>query len=418
MTAVEIAQLDVLNESTVSTAIGQMGSQEVTRLIITDKFGIAIYDSSYPASSHSTLVLFPEVFQALQEKDVFSSLYNDGVILSRAAVPVYSNGVLTGCVYMMEHDTTQGALIQSLIRNIFSITVALEIVIIFFSLISASAFSSRLRRILASMRVVREGDYTQRVKIKGNDELAVLGTEFNELTYRLQTSEERRRQFVSDASHELKTPLASIKLLTDSILQNDMDIATIREFVSDIGNEADRLNRMSHKLLTLSKLDAEDHVDGEVIHMLPTLDRVARMLSANAKSNKVTLLMNVRTDCVICIPEDDLYQIAFNLVENSIKYNQAGGKVFISLFQDGQYAVLQVRDTGVGIPEAAIGHIFERFYRVDKARSRKTGGSGLGLSIVSNIVERNNGTIQVESTVGKGTTFTVRFPICTQESET
>ena len=109
--------------------------------------------------------------------------------------------------------------------------------------------------------------------------------------------------------------------------------------------------------------------------------------------------------------EDDLYQIIFNLVENSIKYNVPGGAVFISLQIVDDNAVIQVQDTGVGIPEDALEHVFERFYRVDKARSRTTGGSGLGLSIVRNMVERNQGSIQVESTVGKGTTFTLTFPI-------
>ena len=119
---------------------------------------------------------------------------------------------------------------------------------------------------------------------------------------------------------------------------------------------------------------------------------------------------DLHTDSQVLIQEDDLYQIAFNLAENGIKYNVPGGKLSISLHCQEDNAILRVSDTGMGIPPEAIGHVFERFYRVDKARSRQSGGSGLGLAIVRSIVERNNGQIHLQSTLGKGTVFTVEFP--------
>ena len=151
------------------------------------------------------------------------------------------------------------------------------------------------------------------------------------------------------------------------------------------------------------------------MYLSPTVDRVVRMLSALAQENNITIETDLANDSPILILEDDLYQIIFNLVENGIKYNTGGGKLTVSLHQNDDNAVLQVRDTGVGIPEDALEHIFERFYRVDKARSRKSGGSGLGLSIVRNMVERNHGQISVESKAGIGTTFTVTFPIFDME---
>ena len=238
-----------------------------------------------------------------------------------------------------------------------------------------------------------------------------MGHEFNDLTRRLRISEEKRSRFVSDASHELKTPLASIKLLTDSVLQNDMDMDTVREFVSDIGNEADRLNRMSQKLLTLSRGDSQPEKVFEVNYIIPTIDRVVQMLHNTAKENGVTIKKHFQTDSQILILKDDLYQIIFNLVENGIKYNNRDGELCITLSKNDNTAVISFADTGVGIPDESIEHIFERFYRVDKARSRSTGGSGLGLSIVKNIVERNNGTIYATSQLGKGSVFTVEFPI-------
>jgi len=411
VTASEIAALEVLSPSSVSDAISQMTTLKVSRLIITDQSGTAVYDSAERSSVLGEYVLLPEIVTASLGNKVFSWNYHAGTMLSRAAVPVYAYGTMIGCVYMTEYDTSQGLLLQSLLNNISSITFVLEILIMVFSLIFALMFSKRMEKILASMRIIRKGDYSHKVNLKGRDELAFLAAEVNNLTDRLQIAEAERRQFVSDASHELKTPLASIKLLSDSILQNDMDMDTTREFVGDIGNEADRLNRMTQKLLSLSKVDAALEQESEILNVAPTIRRVVRMLSGIAAKADITIELALTENCPILIVEDDLYQIAFNLVENGIKYNLPGGKLTVSLHRCDDNAILRFADTGVGIPEDAVGHIFERFYRVDKARSRKSGGSGLGLAIVRSMVERNQGQIQVESTLGQGSVFTVSFPI-------
>ena len=409
LAAAEIANLEVLNPSTAASAVNQMGSLRVTRLIITDQAGMAMYDS-LEVSTVGTYVLLPEVVNATKGNDVFSWQYHDGAMESRAATPVLSYGTLIGCVYMMEYDVDQGMLIRSLQNDVFAVTVVLELVVIIFSIGFSVAFSRRLHRILTSMRIIREGDYSHKVVMGGQDELTFLGDEFNDLTEKLQTSENKRRQFVSDASHELKTPLASIKLLSDSILQNDMDMDTVREFVEDIGSEAERLNRMSQKLLSLTRIESQQDGDCEIMYMKPTVERVMRMLEMLAAKNGITMELHPEGDSPILILEDDLYQITFNLVENGIKYNVPGGKLSIFLLRDGDNAIMRISDTGVGIPQESISHIFERFYRVDKARSRKSGGSGLGLAIVHNMVERNQGSIRVESAIGAGTTFTVTFP--------
>ena len=286
-----------------------------------------------------------------------------------------------------------------------------------FAIFFSNSFTKRLRKIMVSMRIIREGDYTHKVKMGGNDELTVLGNEFNDLVERLQISEQKRRNFVSDASHELKTPLASIKLLSDSILQNDMDSETVKEFVGDIGNEADRLNRMTQKLLSLTRIESQEDSDCEIVYISPTVDRVIRMLTGIADKNQITINTNIVQDSPILIIEDDLYQIIFNLVENGIKYNVPGGSLTVTLDRQDENAVVRVKDTGVGIPQESVGHVFERFYRVDKARSRKSGGSGLGLSIVRNMVERNSGKIAVESTVGEGSIFTLTFPVFDTEDD-
>ena len=409
LAADEISTLEVLNASTVSGIIGQMESLKSSRMIVTDQTGAALYDSS--GESAGSYALLPEILTALQGNDVFSSMYHDGVMDSRAATPISYYGTIVGCVYMTEHDATQGALIRSLQKNVLQITLWLEIAVVLFSLVFAARFSRRLRQIMNSMRIIQEGDYSHKVHIGGSDELTVLANEFNDLTNRLQTSEQKRSRFVSDASHELKTPLASIKLLSDSILQYDMDLETVREFVGDIGDEAERLNRMTAKLLSLTKAEGLPSAESEIIYMAPTVNRVARMLRQNAIQAGISFHLELLEDSPVLILEDDLYQIVFNLMENGIKYNLAGGSLTVRLSRREENAILEVSDTGMGIPEDAVEHIFERFYRVDKARSRATGGSGLGLAIVRTIVQRNRGEITVRSIPDQGTTFTVTFPV-------
>lgn len=411
----EISNLEVLNNATISELVDHMESLKSTRLLVTNQAGYVLYDSMDTAVD--TYALLPEILSAMGPNDrggygndVFYWKYQGGAMDSRAATPIVYYGTIIGCVYMTEYDTAQGALILSLQKTVLQITLILEIIVTLFSLAFSATFSQRLNKIMASMRIIQKGDYSHKVIMGGNDELTVLGNEFNDLTEKLQTSEQKRSRFVSDASHELKTPLASIKLLTDSILQNDMDMDTVREFVGDIGNEADRLNRMTAKLLSLTKVDGLLDTESEIIYMAPTVHRVHRMLAPMAKQSEISIFLQLEDDSTILILEDDLYQIVFNLMENGIKYNLPGGHLYVSLKRQGDNAVLQVRDTGMGIPEEAIGHVFERFYRVDKARSRQSGGSGLGLAIVRAIVQRNRGEIQVDSMPGQGTTFTVTFP--------
>ena len=410
LAAEEMGNADVLTAESAAETVSRLGGPDATRLVVTDTAGRVLYDS-LGTSQEASYALFPQIVRALGGTDVFCCHYEQGVIRSETAIPIVSYNAISGCVYMMDRDTDQGRFLQTLQGGILMISLLLEAFLILFSLTYAQRFSARLRKIMASMRIIQDGDYSHKVQLEGNDELAILGKEFNDLTDRLQISEEKRRQFVSDASHELKTPLASIKLLTDSILQYDMDPGTTREFVEDIGSEAERLNRMTLKLLALTKGElAASDADAEIIYMAPTVSRVAKMLSSIAKEQNIQIQLQLEEDSPVLVREDDLYQIAYNLVENGIKYNVPGGRLTVSLQRQEDLGILQVSDTGMGIPPESVDQIFERFYRVDKARSRQSGGSGLGLAIVRSMVERNGGEISLQSTVGKGSTFTVAFP--------
>lgn len=410
LAAEELEKLEDLTPESATGSLERISTLKTIELIVTTTDGYVIYSSS-DTTKPGQVFSVPQSADAANGQPAFTWAYKNGTLYSTSTSVILWGSSIQGYVYASEVDPHQGSLLRSIQMTLLSISILLEMSVIFFSAIFANVFSTRLNKIMASMRILRDGDYSHRLKMKGNDELTILAEEFNDLTERLFISENKRRQFVSDASHELKTPLASIKLLSDSILQNEMDIETIREFVGDIGDEAERLNRMSEKLLSLTRGEPDTANDTpSIIPMAPTVERVVKMLSSLAKTNGITIETDLANDIPILIHEDDFYQITFNLAENGLKYNIPGGKLVITLSHSDECGVLTVSDTGTGIPEDSLSHIFERFYRVDKARSRASGGSGLGLAIVKNMVERNQGTIRVKSTFGMGTTFTVEFP--------
>ena len=269
----------------------------------------------------------------------------------------------------------------------------------------------RITQLADGVRTVQRGDYSFRLTLAGDDELTELGREFNNLTERLETTEAQRRRFVSDASHELKTPLASIRLLSDSISQSaDMDSETMREFVTDIGSEAERLQRTTEKLLDLSRRDDGVQSDVTVVDLQQAVHGTLHLLRPLAAKSDVTLTCLMSDGVTVRASEDDIYHIVFNLVENAIKYNLPGGSVTVRVEARGEQSILSVADTGIGIPEADRPNIFNRFYRVDKARSREHGGSGLGLSIVHDAAALYGGTVTVDGVEPHGTRFTVTFP--------
>ena len=410
--------VDTLSSENVAQVMALLGSLNVNRVIITDGEGKALYDSLTTSSAKGQYVLFTEIVHALSGNDVFYSTYSSGALESHVAVPVVHFMHPIGAVYLMDYDTDQGMIISALSTNILRASFVLAGAVIVFSIVFSAAFSRRMRRILQSIKWAREGEYSHKVQLRGHDELTLLAREFNKLTDRLQASEQHQWQFVSDASHELKTPLASIKLLSDSILQNEMDPDTIREFVHDIGNEADRLNRMAQKLLSLNQAEDEQASSLEVVDVGETVQTVLRMLAPAATLRQIRFLTQIEPRCTIVSQEGDLYQIIFNLVENGIKYNVDGGSLELTLKRVKEEVWLEISDTGIGVPEDAMPYLFDRFYRVDKARSREAGGSGLGLSIVRDFVTRNYGTVLVAQRSGGGTTFKVAFPFFSFEEET
>ena len=349
---------------------------------------------------------------ALRGHDASRSEYRDRAIRTQAAVPILYHGMTLGAVYLYEHDAEQAGVLLSILSNLRYISIVICVAAVVLVALLSKTLTRNTVRLLSAIRRVREGEYSHRVESLGRDEMAQLADEFNQLTDRLQTTEEARRRFVSDASHELKTPLASIRLLTDSILQNDpVDMATVREFVSDIGEEAERLTRISEHLLALTRLDAGEERSPEPVELGRVADKVVHLLSPVAQRAQVELKCDLEPACALLATEDDIYQVAFNLVENAIKYNLPGGRVEVGVRRRGDKVALTVTDTGLGIPQDDLPRIFDRFYRVDKARSRGLGGTGLGLSIARDTARVHGGDITAgPNPAGRGTRFEAEFP--------
>ena len=406
---------DELTAETLEQAIAPLDELDADRILVTDEAGLVLYDTG-AVPEVGRYLLTGEVVSALRGNDAFSSRYQGGAFHSRASSPVMTRGRVVGAVCLWQGDDGQGVLLSEIQRNLRLASLMVGLVVVVFFAFFSTRLTSRVNTLLRGIRTVRAGEYTHRVSMKGHDEMAQLAEEFNRLTGRLQTTEEERRRFVSDASHELKTPLASIRLMTDTILQDEsIDRETAREFLTDIGEAADRLIHISQELLALNRLDEGRMVRKEAVDVNQRAEQTCRMLAPLAGEAGVTVRTDLGEDCVARCDPEDVSQIFRNLLENAIKYNVPGGTVFVTTRQAEEYVLLEVADTGLGIPEEDRERIFQRFYRVDKARSRAAGGTGLGLSIVQDAVRLHGGAVDVRAREGGGTVFTVTLPAWREE---
>ena len=219
-----------------------------------------------------------------------------------------------------------------------------------------------------------------------------------------------RRDFVANASHELKTPAATIQAAAETLRQAaEDDPAAVPRFASQLEREAVRLSRIVADLLDLSRLETGSSLD-ELVSLGAAVREEWRRLQEAADQAGVGVTIRTEGERPVRGSQRDLALLVRNLIDNAIRYSHEGGEVLVAVEPDGDDVTLSVSDTGIGIPSRDISRIFERFYRVDRARSRETGGTGLGLAIVKHVVENHSGSIAVETELGRGTTFRIRFP--------
>ncbi len=292
-----------------------------------------------------------------------------------------------------------------------------EVLLLFFlfalALISANLLVIPFGRVTKAISQVKEGFTDEPITVTDYLETEHILDAFNQLLYRMKVLDDSRNDFVSNVSHELKTPITSIKVLAESLLnQNDAPAELYREFMVDIAAEIEREDKIINDLLSLVKMDkTAARMDITVVDINALTEIILKRLRPIARKRDVELVLESKREVLAEVDEVKLSLILSNLIENAIKYNKEQGTVTVIVNADYQFFTIEVSDLGTGIPEEALEQIYERFYRVDKSHSREIGGTGLGLSIAKNAVLLHKGTIKAISVEGEGTTFTVRIPL-------
>ena len=270
-----------------------------------------------------------------------------------------------------------------------------------------------LKKVNHAIDHITDGYLEEPVELTGMTEIEDISESLNQMTTMLHNLEEARQEFVSNVSHELKTPITSIKVLADSLtMQEDAPVELYREFMGDINEELERLTKIINDLLSLVRMDKNASVmNVEEVNVNEFLEGILKRLRPIADKRNIELIYESLRPVNAQIDTVKMSMAFTNLIENAIKYNFDDGWVRVSLNADHRFFYLKVSDSGVGIPEELQDHIFERFYRVDKARSRETGGNGLGLAITRNAILLHRGSIKVHSVEKQGTTFNIRIPL-------
>lgn len=304
--------------------------------------------------------------------------------------------------------------LQTLHKNSRLLLIGTAVLVAAAAYILSGVLTKSLRSLAAGLDRSTENNDGRKLLASGSYyEVEQIADAFDRMMQRMEATEKSRQEFVSNVSHELKTPLSAIKVLSDSlVLEPNVPIEMYQEFIADINSEIDREAKIVNDLLALVKLDkTEGEMHLEEININRLLEIILKRLKPLALKRGIEMTLESYRSVLAQVDEVKLSLVFTNLFENAIKYNRDGGRVTVSLNADHRYFYVKVEDTGIGIPEEEQGLIFDRFYRVDKARSRETGGTGLGLSITKSAVLMHRGAIKVQSVPGVGSIFTVRIPL-------
>lgn len=396
--------------------INTIGLDPKMRVMVLSKDATVLFDSQNNRNLIGTAQVRPSVMTALNGTDGFKRYDEKNAVTLDASAPVLSaSGHVVGVVNIVYVPETSMEFVDAIMGKMVFLIIAISLVVGIVIFVVANLVSKRIVDFTSKITSMSDdGILDEKLDISGHDEISRLGEAFNLMSEKVSTLEKQRVQFVADASHELKTPLSSIKLMADSIIENPtISVEYVREFMGDINNEIDRLNRIVNKLLYITKMDArrDDAIKNmECVSLNDITSTIEKNLSPLAKKADITLVFTTPGEITMVANKDILWQGIYNICDNAIKYTNAGGYVLVTMSQTDDYVTIEVRDTGVGIEKEDIEKIFDRFYRVDKARSRETGGTGLGLSIALAAVKYHNGTIEVESEINKGSVFKIVLP--------
>lgn len=331
-------------------------------------------------------------------------------------VPVIEEGKaeVSGIILMTASTAYINSSIAILGRNSFILFTIVSIILFGLAVVVSRLLVKPFERVTAAITGVQDGYETESIQVSGYTEMETIVGAINQLLSRLQILDTSRQEFVSNVSHELKTPLASMKVLADSIVMmgDQAPVEMYREFMEDITHEIDRENSIITDLLSLVKLDKRSgELNIKTVNINEMLELILKRLGPIAQENDIELIYESERNVEAEIDEVKLTLAFSNLVENAIKYNRKNGWVKVELDADHQFFMVMVKDSGIGIPQESLNHVFERFYRVDKSHSREIGGTGLGLAITRSSILMHRGAIKVSSELGQGTEFMVRIPL-------
>ncbi|MCX7696054.1 MAG: cell wall metabolism sensor histidine kinase WalK [Caloramator sp.] len=377
---------------------------------------ILVIDDKYIVKADSKNQLVGSYYQNREVKKAFSGVktsklrgfFKDSYL--SVATPLLIGDEVKGVVlFLTPIDDIYNKIIV-IEKRLFTISLFILALVTLIGYFISTYATKPIYSVIDAIENMAEGNLKQRVEVIGNDEIARLCMAFNEMNEKITTIDSERRQFVADASHELKSPLASINVLVESLISSELankDMAM--EFLQDIHSEIDRLSNIVNNLLELTKLEGSFGVKVEKFDLNDVCLQVVKRVGYIAKTKNVEIFYDGQS-VEIEANRDNIFRALYNVVENAVKYSFEYGRVDFWVEKDNRGAIIHIKDHGVGIPEEDIPKIFERFYRVDKTRDRKTGGSGLGLSIVNEIIKKHNGNIEVKSRVGEGTEFIISIP--------
>lgn len=339
----------------------------------------------------------------------------DGEMIVCAAVPIIKNKTVTGVIYYQASAADATDFMNQFFASIIMLTVLVGIFIGVVSFFMSGIITNPIRELTEKLSKAADEEGVYIIEKTTGGEVGKLIDSFNKMTEHIQNQETKRQEFVSNASHELKTPLSSIKLISDSLLNaTDVPKEMVDEFLTDMNVQVERLTRIIDKLLTLTRMDSAANVarmEFAVTDLSELCSNVAKALRPLAEQKHIELEYRPELTVYSKIERDRMWEAIYNILDNSIKYTKENGKITMNLSKDENNIIIEISDTGIGIASDEVYKIFDRFYRVDKARARETGGTGLGLSIALTAVELHGGNIQVESEEGVGSTFRIIIPI-------
>lgn len=409
-----IAESIILNdyqidgELNLGTDIDSVASFFDGRIIIVDAQYRIIKDTYI--SMEGSNIINSQVMKAMKQQSVISG-EEAGFI--QYIYPIVCEGVCHGAVIIIAPtDKIQSMTNQLSQRNVA--TCALILVACVIAAVFAGLASVRgINYINRQMEIVGEGHFDTHIPEKGFNEFKTMTGKYNATIDRLIRVDSTRQEFVSNVSHELKTPITSMKVLADSLVENEQaDLAMYKEFMTDIVEEIDRETKIINDLLTLVRMDKKSTKPNiEEISINQLLEVILKRVTPLAETRGIEITYESYRDVVAEVDEVKLSLALTNIIENAVKYNIDNGWIKVTLNADHKNFYIKVADSGVGIPDDCKEQVFERFYRVDKARSRDTGGTGLGLAITKNVILMHKGTVKLYSESGEGTTFSIRIPL-------